>query len=127
MLKKITCDTSLTVPRQRRPSQSGLGANTVTNAKLWGRFVVFFLRGQNRNIKKVRELKLLLKFFYVTEFDFSSLENSHILVLYTSTTSLDNINGDDLIDDCDTRFISRTLAMVLVSFSLTKVSDFILI
>lgn len=63
MLKKITCDTSLTVPRQRRPSQSGLGANTVTNAKLWGRFVVFFLRGQNRNIKKVRELKLLLNFF----------------------------------------------------------------
>jgi len=37
-----------------------LGAKTATYAKLRGRFVVFFLEGQNRNFVKIKGLKLQL-------------------------------------------------------------------
>jgi len=57
--KKITRGTSLRVPRQRRPSQNWhWGPKLPQMQNLGGRFVVFFLRGQNHNFVKVRGLKL---------------------------------------------------------------------
>ena len=59
--KKITCGTSLRVPRQRRPSQYQFwGPKLLQLQNLGGCFVVFFLGGQNRNFGKVRGLKLQL-------------------------------------------------------------------
>jgi len=58
---KITRDTSLRVPHQRRPSQyQPWGPKLLQLQNLGGCFVVFFLGGQNRNFGKVRGLKLQL-------------------------------------------------------------------
>ena len=49
------------MPRQPRPSQNWPWGPKLSHMQnLGGGFVVFFLRGQNRNFEKVRGLKLLL-------------------------------------------------------------------
>ena len=61
-IKKITRDTSLKVPRQRRPSQyQSWGPKLPHVQNLGGGFVVFFLGGQNRNFEKVWGAKTAIK------------------------------------------------------------------
>jgi len=58
---KITCGTSLRVPRQRRPSQyQPWGPKLPQVQNLGACFVVFFIEGQNHNFEKVKGLKLQL-------------------------------------------------------------------
>ena len=55
------------MPRQRRPSQNWhWGPKLPQMQNLRGRFVVFFLGGQNRNFVKVRGLKLQLSLYFKT-------------------------------------------------------------
>jgi len=54
------------VSRQHRPSQNWhWGPKLPQMQNLGGRFVVFFLGGQNRNFVKVRGLKLQLSLFFL--------------------------------------------------------------
>jgi len=63
-IKKITRDTSLRVPRQRRLSQyQPWGPKLPQVQNLGDCFVVFFLGSQNRNFEKVRGLKLQLSLY----------------------------------------------------------------
>jgi len=63
--KKITRGTSLRVSRQRIPSQNWHWEPKLPQMQnLRGRFVVFFLGGQNRNFVKVKGLKLQLSHYY---------------------------------------------------------------
>jgi len=58
---KITRGTSLRVPHQRRPSQNWAWGPKLPHVQNLGvGFVVFFVKSQNRNFKKVKRLKLLL-------------------------------------------------------------------
>jgi len=58
------------VPRQRRPNQNwSWGPKLPQMQNLGGGFVVFFLRGQNRDFEKVRGLKLLLSHVFITTFN----------------------------------------------------------
>ena len=58
------------MPRQRRPSQyQSSGPKLLQLQNLGGCFVVFFLRGQNRNFEKVRGLKLQLSLFFNTIYE----------------------------------------------------------
>jgi len=70
------------VPHQRRPSQNWYwGPKLPQMQNLGGRFVVFFLGGQNRNFIKVRELKLQLSLLYIDNQFYTTLKLSMVTPL----------------------------------------------